>query len=183
MYKVKLTEKEAKAIGERRWLRKFENRWLWGAGIALLIAVGFALSLAIGMPEWASIAGALLFFGTAIFLYGWPIILTTKAGRALAQSLGGEEAELTEKEAQVVGRMRWIKENERRMRRYILGVSGVAFFAFGVSILMSVLGASGWIALGLFLVLITPAFLLLFRWAKLKENGGKAFVQSLKEEK
>lgn len=87
MYKVELTEKEVRVIGEIRWKRENESRYFWWCLGLFFVMLGFLGSPLIGMPEWASVTGCVLSLGAFFFVAIRMIRLTTKAGKKFVQSL------------------------------------------------------------------------------------------------
>lgn len=90
MYKVELTEKEARDLGEKRWMDK--NKWRYFSFI-LLCLVGAALIAFISAPkalnisDWVSLPIVIGLGGFAIFALWRGTRLCTKAGKTFIQSL------------------------------------------------------------------------------------------------
>ena len=90
MYKVELTEKEAKDLGEKRWLEKNKWRFL----LAMLIPVGAAVLFAfisapnaLNISDWVSgpvVVGILMF---AVFILWRGSRSCTKAGKEFVRTL------------------------------------------------------------------------------------------------
>jgi hypothetical protein len=87
-YKVELTEKEARMVGETRWGNKHRRRYLWGGTAALLGAFAFFVGTVFAeAPDWVVVGGSLLLVALSFFLPLRMLWLQEKAGKAFVQSL------------------------------------------------------------------------------------------------
>jgi hypothetical protein len=94
MYKVEVSEKEARDIGESRWVVK--HKWyLLTAFFSLLVA--FVLGL-LSLPNkvltispWVGVPFGIVLFGVGLYFVNRGSRLCTKAGKEFIQSLKKEE--------------------------------------------------------------------------------------------
>lgn len=95
MYRVELTEKEAKIIGEVRWGKKNRKRWLlWVGGLFIAGFVSLVITAttgAVGMGEMVGLSIAGVLFIAAYIVFMRCFYLQLKAGKAFVQSLKEEE--------------------------------------------------------------------------------------------
>ena len=89
------------------------------------------------------------------------------------------KVELTEKEAQEIGEIRWKRENERRYFWWCIG-SLLAMFGFLFS---PAIGMPGWASVTGCVLSASAMCFFAIRMMRLATRAGKGFVQSLKEEK
>jgi hypothetical protein len=94
VYKVELTEKEAKDLGEKRWVGK--NKWRYLLALLTPVAVvilfaSIASPKALNISDWITgpIVTGLLLFDAFILWRG--MRLCTEAGKAFIQSLKEEK--------------------------------------------------------------------------------------------
>jgi hypothetical protein len=90
------------------------------------------------------------------------------------------KAFIDEKEAEVIGKIRWRKKNGKR---YLLWICLTFIGALGGFAGAALLGIPDWGCLLVYFVITNlPAFLI-YRLIALEEKAGKAFAESLKEGK
>lgn len=94
MYKVDCTEKEAKDLGEKRWMNK--NKWRYFLWIMLPLAAAALVAFisapgALNIPDWVSAPIIFVALMISMFALWRGSRACTKAGREFAQSLKPEE--------------------------------------------------------------------------------------------
>ena len=90
MYKVELTEKEARGVGESRWKDKNKRRWIFSLLLPLVIIViiGFiSAPNALNISNWVSMPIIVVFAGFFLFLFRLVSSLCTKAGKEFVSRL------------------------------------------------------------------------------------------------
>lgn len=91
-YKVELTEKEAKNLGEKRWLEKNQWRFFRRLLVSAAALIGFCcLGTVFAFPDWANIPGVIVLGALTFFFLLRGTVQCTKAGKAFVQSLEKEK--------------------------------------------------------------------------------------------